>query len=192
MLTSDPTLLLQHIAGGDEEALRQLYVAFRPRLQRYLWHQFDGDGHAVEEALQDIFVAVWRTAAGYRGEAKVTTWLFQIAHYVVLRTREAMARRGQGTMLTAPDPAQEADVALASSPEAEVLDRMALDGALDRLSPKHRTVLLLVFQQGFTAEEAAQILNVPVGTIKSRVSYARRALQSALACLLAEDVRHDA
>lgn len=73
-----------------------------------------------------------------------------------------------------------------------MLDQLTLDEALSRLSTKHRAVLHLVFQQGFTAEETAQILGVPVGTVKSRVSYARRALQSALTCQLPEDARHDA
>lgn len=192
MTTPDPALLLQQIADGDEDALRQLYVEYRPRLRRYLWHQLDGDGHSVEEALQDTFLAVWRAAGRYRGEAKVATWMFQIAHYVALRTREAAARHGRSATDRDPDPSDEAAAPMAASPEDSVLDRLTLDDALNRLSTKHRAVLHLVFQQGFTAEEAAQILEVPVGTVKSRVSYARRALQSALACRTFEDARHDA
>lgn len=190
MTTPDPVLLLWQVAEGDEEALRQLYVAYRPRLRRYLWHQLDGDGHAVEEALQDTFLAVWRTAGGYRGEAKVATWLFQIAHYVALRTRKAAARRGwsEGDL----ERSEEAAIPMATSPEDMVLGQLSLDEALSRLSVKHRAVLHLVFQQGFTAEEAAQILGVPVGTVKSRMSYARRALQRALDCWVPEDARHDA
>jgi RNA polymerase sigma-70 factor, ECF subfamily len=190
MTTPDPVLLLRQIADGDEEALRQLYAEYRPRLRRYLWHQLDGDGHAVEEALQDTFLAVWRAAGGYRGDAKVATWIFQIAHYIALRTRQAAVRLGRSEF--APDPTGEAAVPIAASPEDVVLGQLALDEALNHLSTKHRTVLQLIFQQGFTAEEAAQILDVPIGTVKSRVSYARRALQSALACPSSEDARHDA
>lgn len=192
MTTPDPTLLLRRVAGGDEEALRQLYVECHPRLWRYLWHQLDGDAHAVEEALQDTFLAVWRSAGAYRGEAKVTTWIFQIAYYVALRTREAAARRGRGSIESEPDPSDEAAVPLAASPEDVVLGRLALDEALHQLSTKHRSVLHLIFQQGFTLEEVAHILDVPLGTVKSRVSYARRALQSALACRTSEDAHHDA
>ena len=92
MTTPDPILLLGQIANGDEEALRTLYVEYHPRLHRYLWGLLDGDGCAVEEALQDTFLAVWR-AAGARGEAKVATWLFQIAHNLTLHSRWAAARR---------------------------------------------------------------------------------------------------
>ncbi len=192
MTTPDPILLLRQIADGDEEALRQLYVEYRPRLRRYLWHQLDGDGHAVEEALQDIFLAVWRAASGYRGEAKVATWIFQIAHYVALRTRQAAARHGRSARDIEPHPSAGAGAPLSASPEDAVLGRLALDEALNRLSMKHRAVLQLIFQQGFTPEEAAHILDVPIGTVKSRVSYARRALQIALACRSSEDARHDA
>ena len=95
MTTLDPKLLLGQIANGDEEALRSLYVEYHPRLQRYLWGLLDGDGCAVEEALQDTFLAAWRAAGGYRGEAKVATWLFQIAHNLALHSRWAAARRGK-------------------------------------------------------------------------------------------------
>ena len=190
MTTPDPTLLLQQVADGDEEALRQLYVEYHPRLRRYLWHQLDGDGHAVEEALHDTFLAIWRAAGGYRGEAKVATWIFQIAHYVALRIREAAARRGRSEI--DPDPPEGAAVPMAASPEDAVLGRLALDEALNHLSTKHRAALQLIFQQGFTPEEAAQILDIPIGTVKSRVSYARRALQNVLACRSSEDARHDA
>ena len=62
-----------------------------------------------------------------------------------------------------------------------MIDRLALAAALDQLSPRHREALELVFLQGFTLEEVAGILDVPLGTVKSRISYARRALQQELA-----------
>src|SRR5262249_59045124 len=95
MTTIDPRRLLCRVAHGDEEALRQLYVEYHLRLQRYLWRLLDGDGHAVEEALQDTFLAVWRAASGYRADASVTTWIFQIAHNVAARTRQTSARPAQ-------------------------------------------------------------------------------------------------
>ncbi len=72
MTTPDPILLLGQIANGDEEALRTLYVEYHPRLHRYLWGLLDGDGCAVEEALQDTFLAVWRAAGGlpWGGESR--------------------------------------------------------------------------------------------------------------------------
>ena len=65
----DDRLLLARIAGGDEEALHALYQGYAPRLTRYLWHQLDGDPHAVEETLQEVFIAIWHSAGAFRGDA---------------------------------------------------------------------------------------------------------------------------
>lgn len=197
----DERLLLAQIATGDEEALRQLYLAYRPRLRRYLWHQLAGDNASVEDALQEVFLAVWRTAGGYRGEARVSTWLYQIARYVALGVRRRHARQPDALPLDLDDdddhlPYARLDAqdwsAANDSCERRALDRVALRDALARLSPRHREALTLVFQHGFSPQEVAQILDVPAGTVKSRISYARKALMRALDLTLAEEVRHDA
>jgi RNA polymerase sigma-70 factor (ECF subfamily) len=196
-MTVDATRLLALVAAGDEEAMRQLYLLFHDRVRRYLWHQLGGDSAVVEDALQDVFLAVWRTARGYRADAQVATWIFQIAHYRALHMRRGRSRFAD----VVPDETEaEAETTaeaayLAASHEDAVLDRLALADALLRLSPKHREVLYLVSQQGFTLEEAARILAVPVGTVKSRMSYARQALLRALGTAgtrAGEDEHHDA
>lgn len=197
----DERLLLAQIATGDEEALRQLYLAYRPRLRRYLWHQLAGDNASVEDALQEVFLAVWRTSGGYRGEARVSTWLYQIARYVALGVRRRHARQPDALPLDLDEdddhlPYGQLDAqnwsASNDSCERRALDRVALRDALARLSPRHREALTLVFQHGFSPQEVAQILDVPAGTVKSRISYARKALMRALDLTLAEEARHDA
>jgi RNA polymerase sigma-70 factor, ECF subfamily len=192
----DEQLLLAHVAAGDEEALHQLYLAYCPRLRRYLWHQLDGDLSGIEEALQDIFLAVWRTAGGYRGDARVSTWVYQIAHYVALGARRRLARHPAHLRLATleDDDPPESDWSVGTGEVGEdaVLNRLALADALGRLSAKHREVLALIFQYGFSPDEAAQILDVPAGTVKSRISYARKALLRALSTTPAEELRHDA
>lgn len=179
----DDLALLRRVADGDEGALRDLFARYRAPLNRYLWRQLR-DGRAVEEALQDVFVAVWRDAGSFRGAAKVITWLFQIAHYRVLRARRNELRHASDEPLAEDErdtnQSGQADW-LSASPEDMVIDRLALASALEHLSAKHREVLELVFIFGFSADEVARILDTPVGTVKSRVSYARRALASALA-----------
>jgi RNA polymerase sigma-70 factor, ECF subfamily len=186
----DEQLLVARIAAGDDEALRKLYGLYRPRLRRYLWYQLDGDFQAVEEALQDVFLAVWRTAGAYRGEARAATWIYQIAHYHVLRAQRSRHLHDglfAGDVPNRPDdggaPSERLSIA---SHEDAVLDRLALAEAFHQLSVKHRAVLDLVFQHGFSLEETAQVLDVPLGTVKSRISYARRSLQRALSALATE------
>lgn len=197
MRTQDEHALVARVAGGDGQAMRLLYGMYRPRLWRYLWQQLGGDGSAVEDALQEVFLAIWRSAESFRGDAQVTTWIFRIAHYQVLHRRRDIARHPEGHLASldsrddgagdlpkecdAEDDGDSVRASQRESHEDEVINRLALAAALDRLSPRHREALELVFQQGFTLEEVARILGVPLGTVKSRISYARRALQQELA-----------
>ena len=80
-MDSDDAVCLTRIAQGDHQALGKLYAQYRPSLYRYLWHYLHGDDYLVEEVLQDTFLAIWRGAAAFRGEARVATWIFRIARY---------------------------------------------------------------------------------------------------------------
>jgi RNA polymerase sigma-70 factor, ECF subfamily len=181
MTPPDERTLLARIAGGDQHALQCLYGLYRQRLWAYLWHQLDGDSGWTEEVVQDVFLAVWRSAQSYRGEAHVATWLFRIAHNLAANARRGRTRHPLGQPFgAAEDDGEDASMATASL-EEPVLARLNLHEALGQLSLKHREVLDLAFAQGFGLEEIAQILSIPVGTVKSRISYARRALRSHLA-----------
>ncbi len=180
----DDRAILMRIARGDQEALHQLYTSYRPRLRRYLWHQLDGNDALVEEALQEVFLSIWRGAGGFRGEAQVATWLFEIAHHRAQHIRRDLARRARRVAVSLIEEAEGEEpresLWASASHEEDVVNRLALADALAELSAQHREVLELVFVQGFALAEVAQILAVPVGTVKSRVSYARRALLKAL------------
>jgi RNA polymerase sigma-70 factor (ECF subfamily) len=191
----DDRLLIARVAQHDAAALEQLYTRYRSRLWRYLWQQMEGDSGAVEDALQEVFLAVWRAAGDFRGAAKVNTWIFRIAHHQLAHHQRAAARRPEGR-LAAPGPRADEggpengvwDELAQDSHESAVLDRMILARAFGQLAAKHREALELVYQQGFTLEEVAHTLDVPLGTVKSRISYARRALQRELACSTEEEL----
>jgi RNA polymerase sigma-70 factor (ECF subfamily) len=169
--------LLARVATGDQDALRDLYTRYRPRLWRYLRSRLDGDMTAVDDLLQEIFLAVWSAAPGYQPRGRVAAWIFQIAHHQLGHARRALSRRPEGHLASGDEDGPESSLnGHRPTFEEGVVERVALADALARLSPAHREVLLLVFQQGFTLEEVACILGVPVGTVKSRISYARRAL----------------
>lgn len=180
-MTLDDRLLLARIAGGDEDALHELYLGYAPRLTRYLWHQLDGDPQAVEEALQEVFIAIWRSAAGFRGEAKVATWVYQIAHNAASSARRRQLRQAALPQVPIPQLAETAETTeVVPACDDAVIDRLALADALRQLSAKHREVLRLVAAEGFALDEVARMLDIPTGTVKSRLSYARRALLRAL------------
>jgi RNA polymerase sigma-70 factor, ECF subfamily len=189
----DDHLLITRIVRRDATALEQLYARYRPRLWRYLLQQLDGDSGAVDDLLQEIFLAVWRASGDFRGDAQVNTWIFRIAHHQLAHRQRSAARRPEGRLAVIAPTDDDHDIrsddtrgefAQASHEEA-VVNRVILIAAFRRLAPKHREALELVYQQGFTFEEVAQILDIPLGTVKSRISNARRALQHELACAAA-------
>lgn len=184
---ADDLSLIARIARRDATALELLYALYRPQLWRYLWQQLGGDLGAVEDTLQEVFLAVWLAAGDFRGEAKVNTWIFRIAHHHLAHRQRSAARRPEGHLAErAPFGGDDGrsddtrDELAQASHEAAVLDRLVLAAAFGRLGAKHREALELVYQQGFTLDEVALILDVPLGTVKSRMSYARRALQCEL------------
>jgi RNA polymerase sigma-70 factor, ECF subfamily len=170
--------LLEHIATGDQDAMYHLYERFHPRLERFLWNRLRGDRALVEDALQEIFLSVWRFAGSFRGQASVATWLFQIAYHQVSRLQRHRNELPIWDQASAEENLEqyEAMTQEAVSLEDAVIDRLMLAHVLRQLSDKHREVLEFVFLYGFTPDEVAAILAVAPGTVKSRISYARRAL----------------
>jgi RNA polymerase sigma-70 factor, ECF subfamily len=168
--------LLSQIAGGDRSALAALYqrhgrVTFA---QIYL---LVGDRGMSEEILQDTMLAVWHGAGSFRGQSRVRSWIISIARR---RARDRLRKHqtrivGEGILadLPAEEPGPE-DVALARAKVAEVAS------AIGALELRHREVMGLVFGAGLTLTEAAEVLEVPVGTVKSRLASARAALTRTL------------
>jgi RNA polymerase sigma-70 factor (ECF subfamily) len=177
--------LLQQIAAGNEEALRQLYAAYRPRLWRFVSERVDGDSDVINTVLQEVFLSVWRTAGRYRGEASVATWLFSMTRNLVSSARRStFGTANQRSVVSAWETGEEqeqSDLGELESPEQAIVDRLSVREAFSCLSPKYREVVDLVFWHGFTYEETGHILNIPLGTVKSRLNAARQLLATALA-----------
>ena len=183
----DPdTSLVRRMADGDEGALRTLYAAYGRRVLAYAY-RLTGSRLLAEEVVQDSLLAAWQGARRFRGDSRVLTWLLGIAHRQALNA----TRRRWLHSVDLEKAAPVADRAPGPQAQAEGLDRRrVLQEALAGLSPNHRAVLELVFCQGLSLKEAAQVCGCPVGTVKSRLSYAKAYLREALvrAGLQAEDV----
>lgn len=162
--------LLAQVAQRDKAAFRALYHALYPPLLRYLYrliHQLDD----VEELINDVMWVVWEKADEFRGEAQVTTWVLGIATLKSHRWRQHKYRR------------QELIDALVAEeevhPDIDVDDR-SLTQSLAKLSAEHRETLELAYYFGYSCEEVAGIMGCPVGTVKTRLYYARKRLQQML------------
>jgi RNA polymerase sigma-70 factor (ECF subfamily) len=164
--------LLHAIAGGDAGALTALYERHGTALFGFL-RRMTGDDTAAEELVQDTLLGIWRGAAGFEGRSSVRTWLYVIARRLAYRR---MGRRVlQVVELDAAGPL----VDPAPTPEVTALanaERDEIVGLLHELSLVQREALVLFFIDDLSHAEMAEVLGVPLGTVKSRLSNARRAL----------------
>ncbi|HEX2744876.1 MAG TPA: RNA polymerase sigma factor [Streptosporangiaceae bacterium] len=170
--TCDDAALLGRISRGDEDAMAAFYREHgRVVLAQVLL--VVGERVLAEEIVQDTMLAVWRGAGSFRGESSVRSWVIAIARR---QTRDRL----RGRRLRVVDDAFLAEQPTSGpGPEVTALDRAALAEvreAIRELTPFHREVLGLVFGSGLSLPEVAGVLDIPVGTVKSRLSAARTAL----------------
>jgi len=169
--------LLADVADGGKAAFAALYQRHAPWLVLRLSRRC-ADRSIVDEVVQDTFVAAWQGARRYDGRGEVAAWLWGIA---IRRLVDALRRQPRPVTLLA-DVGELSTVVL--SAEDAVLagvEHGDLAGALDRLSPDLRAVVQATVLDGLTTREAARLLGIPAGTVKTRMMRARAALREELA-----------
>ncbi|WP_328504734.1 RNA polymerase sigma factor [Streptomyces sp. NBC_00457] len=168
--------LLRAVAVGDVSALTHLYERHAGALFGYLY-RLAGDRMTAEEILQDTMLAVWRSAAAFEGRSKATTWIFGVARRQAhnrLRIRSGPETIGVPPLDRPDQGAGPDELAIAAAGGTPVA------AAIDRLPDHHRDVIALVFVAGLPLADVAEILAIPVGTVKSRLHHARAAVAAAL------------
>jgi RNA polymerase sigma-70 factor (ECF subfamily) len=167
------------IAQGDRAAFERLYRRYYDRLFRFVL-RVTGRMNIAEDVINDTMLVIWRKAGEYRAAAQASTWIFGIAYRKALK---ALSRESRVTDVCDEIPDLEA-------PPPETLDRDGLHAAIRQavmqLPPEHRAVVDLTFFFNRSYEEAAQILDCPVGTVKSRMFHARAKLRPLLTHLLGD------
>lgn len=182
----DAALVEAHVAG-DPDAFGELFARHRDRLWAVSLRT-TGKPEDAADALQDAMISAFRRAGSFRGDSAVTTWLHRIVVNACLdRLRRAKVRSAdalpddleghaaRGTVLASPDAADPEAHALAGDRRRRVL------AALEELPPDQKAALVLVDMEGYPVQEAADILEVPMGTIKSRCARGRARLAVLLA-----------
>jgi RNA polymerase sigma-70 factor (ECF subfamily) len=174
--TCDDVQLLRRIGRGDEDAMAEFYREHgRVVLAQALL--VTGERVLAEEIMQDTMLAVWRGADSFRSESSARSWVIAIARR---KTRDRL----RGRRLRVVDDAFLADQPSSGpGPEVTALDRAELSevkGAIRELALPHREVLGLVFGSGLSLSEVAGVLEIPLGTVKSRLTAARTALSRIL------------
>ena len=155
-----------------EAGIRHAWLTHGPELRAFAIRRLGDRGHA-EDALQETFLRAWRAADRFdptRGTAR--SWLYGIMRNLLIDGARARVSRPATT-------AFRSDVA-ASEEIDTLLDSLTLSAALRALSVKHREVIVHGYLKGLPHVEIAELLGVPLGTVRSRLFYARAALCSAL------------
>lgn len=164
--------IVKRASHGDHDAFREIVGRHEARLRVLAFHLLQ-DAHLMNDAVQDTFIKAYVALPGFRGDAALGTWLHRICYRVCLDyLRSGQSRPGEADICD--DLADPLDVAMRLAVEDEVAV------ALGTLSVDHRAVLLLVDREGYDYGSVAEALEVPVGTVASRLSTARQAMRRAL------------
>jgi RNA polymerase sigma-70 factor, ECF subfamily len=166
-------VLIKLIAARDESAMRTLYERYNAHVFRFV-ARIVQDQHLAEDIASEAFFEVWRQAGTFESRSQVPTWLLAIARF------KAWAANRVHRQLSIDEAKAERIQDIADNPEEALLKLnrgTILRASLALLSPEHREIIDLVYYHERTTREVAEILRVPRNTVKTRMFYARKALQ---------------
>jgi RNA polymerase sigma-70 factor (ECF subfamily) len=171
--TSTDRQCLHQVLKGDDQALAELYGRYRAGVYNYSLRIL-GDREAAEDILQEVFIAVWQGASGFRHHSSVKTWIYRIAHNLTIswiRKQKRITSNSEHLPEALEDP-EDASVINWRADEVRL--------ALDQLNPIHRATVELAFVHDLSYAEIGEVLDCPTGTVKSRMSNAIKQLRRIL------------
>jgi RNA polymerase sigma-70 factor, ECF subfamily len=180
----DATLLHAHV-DGDPDAFAVLVARHQDRMWSIAL-RIMRNPEDTADALQDAYIAAFRRAGTYRGEAQVTTWLHRVVVNACLDRLRLMRSRETEPLPENLDRWSRIGTTLIKDPVEIKEQRSVVAAALGALNADQRAALVLVDMEGYSVEEAAEILGCPPGTIKSRCARGRARLLPLLIRLKAE------
>ena len=168
--------LVERVAGGDRAAVRLLFMRHHARVYRFAARQ-TGSEMMADDIANEVFLELWRQAPAFQGRSEVSTWLLGIARFKALsalrkRKEEAV---DEDEAAAIPDTGDTPEVAVMKDDKATALKRM-----VNALPEEHRTVIDLAYYHAKSVAEIAEVLQIPVATVKTRMFYARKKLGEAL------------
>ena len=177
---TDKELIGRHVAG-DPDAFAELFRRHRDRLWAVALRTLSDPDEAAD-ALQDALISAFRNAGQFRGESAVTTWLHRV---VVNACLDRVRRRAVRAADPLPEDDRAAELAAVRPPDPAEAQELRIDimAALENLNADQRAAIVLVDMEGYSVDEAAQMLDCAPGTIKSRCARGRARLVPLLAHL---------
>lgn len=185
----DDEALVLRAQAGDLRAYDELVTRHRGRIYAMIRNMVKNDTDAWDLS-QEAFIKAWQALPRFEAKARFTTWLYRIAHNCVYDFTRKRRPEGGGDeindeLLTREriDPAAVATPSDVRSPDEALAGdelRVKIEAALEKLSPEHREAVILKDVQGLAYKEIAEVMSCSLGTVMSRLFYARQKLQSLL------------
>jgi RNA polymerase sigma-70 factor (ECF subfamily) len=182
--------LVERAQRGDKHAFELLVGKYQRRLSRLI-SRFIRDPAEVEDVTQEAFIKAYRALPAFRGESAFYTWLYRIGINTAKNYLLSLGRRAPTTTLFDSDEAEDFEEASllheVSTPENELMSKQivqVVDSSLQQLPDELRTALTLREIDGLSYEEIAEVMDCPVGTVRSRIFRAREMIAANLRPLL--------
>jgi RNA polymerase sigma-70 factor (ECF subfamily) len=180
--------LVRQCQAGRSEAFDELVARYRTRIFAMIYNMVHNEQDAWDLA-QDSFVKAWRSIKRFRGRSSFYTWIYRIVMNVTIDWLRKKQIKGAGVEFDDAIQLRQIDPASRTAPKADALPqarmerseiRARIDDAIKELSPDHRAVILMKEIEEMQYHEIAETLGCSIGTVMSRLFYARRKLQNLL------------
>jgi RNA polymerase sigma-70 factor (ECF subfamily) len=173
--------LMKACVPNNEEAFVALYQRYEKRVFRYLMTVIN-DSTLAEETLVEVMLAIWKGLSTFQGQSKASTWIFGIAHHKAVDTLRKVTNQQRGQVLLDEiiDKTKSKENPFKDAQQQQWGD--LIKQALTTLSPDHREILHMAFYEDLSYPEIAELLDIPVNTVKTRVYYAKQQLKKGLKC----------
>ena len=186
-LTAQEAAFVSRLQANEDAAYDELVRTYTATIYHVAYRML-GDNAEASDVVQEIFLKVFRNIAGFKGEAALKTWIFKIAFSEILNRLRWWKRRHKFSTVSLdehPNGKATTDTVVHAGPTPEeVLQskerETAIQNALKKLSSEHRSIIVLRDIEGFSYNEIADVLEVSVGTVKSRLARARADLKRSL------------
>lgn len=169
---------MEALANGDQQAFNELYTRYNRRLYYYFYRMLGNDSEVANDFLQDLFLKIIHKPGLYKSGNKFSGWIFAIAHNMCKNEYRRREVRKHIQNEDCPERLEQ-EISPGTEPDKEHLIAQ-LFAELEGLEESQKSILLLKYKENFSLKEIAEILDLPIGTIKSRLHYARHELSERL------------
>jgi RNA polymerase sigma-70 factor (ECF subfamily) len=180
-VSAEDQQLISECLQGRTEAFGELVRRYQDRLYNAVF-RFLESGEDAQDVVQETFLSAYQALAGFKGSSRFFTWLYRIAmnHAVDLKRKRRVLLRFEADQHEDTQPLDQSEFSRPQQAAEKGEESELLRQALQKLSPEHRMVLILKDIEGLRYEEMAEALEVPIGTIRSRLHRARLELREIL------------